>query len=234
MRHIRSTALCQSSGVAIGQRGGRSPRRSIDQIRPSDLSQECERAWIPPCNGRWSLAPTESPMRSAVIGLQTRSGVSRGRPLSTYGRRKYLGRMRPLSRTPRSPVTAGLGAILPVRQHGERLFSGMAQKPPMTDLGRKADFRPHPSNAFRTSNRATSRERSRDAHCIRRLEDSWLGRCGPSPATRLAEAFIDVAEDRRAALDAGEVVLLRGADAGDYMGDARDLARWWSSELRAV
>ena len=32
-----------------------------------------------------------------------------------------------------------------------------------------------------------------------------------------------VAEDRRAALDAGEVVLLRGADAGDYVGDARGL-----------
>jgi hypothetical protein len=45
---------------------------------------------------------------------------------------------------------------------------------------------------------------------------------------------MDVAEDRRAALDAGEVVLLRGADAGDYMGDARDLVRWWSSALRAV
>ena len=33
---------------------------------------------------------------------------------------------------------AGLGAILPVKQHGERLLSGMAQKPPDDRLGSKA------------------------------------------------------------------------------------------------
>ena len=35
------------------------------------------------------------------------------------------------------PGVTGPGAILPVRQHGERLLSGMAQKPPDDRLGRE-------------------------------------------------------------------------------------------------
>jgi hypothetical protein len=42
-----------------------------------------------------------------------------------------------------SSAKTASGAILPVKQHGERLLSGIAQQPPMTDLGRLEPFGQH-------------------------------------------------------------------------------------------